>query len=331
MTGIHILDTSRLVTGLTNHMKIKRILMAVLPFFHFSLQAGGLSDNQFDLDLTSFSRDSDSSVTYVYDNSGTVNNRVDDLPLGSTSSFDDDADTGYRISASWRLTGKWALNGAIMASEMSASDSFSDSGAQLEVFRSPHTQEFDAANSVRASYLSEFSGEELNAVYRYSETIDFFLGLGHLSLEERFRMISDDTALVGSGSYVIRTDNDMLGPHVGVALDHMYGDKFGVYLIGKIGWYDNDADQRQRVDDPVLARSNRGSASQTSSVSDIQIGLSYYFTEEFALNFGYQAIEISDVALAEDQFDTTQAGSNDVDDGGDIDCDGFNLGLKVSF
>lgn len=305
--------------------------MAVLPFFPFALKAGGLGDSQFGLDLTSFARDSDGSVTYVYDNSGTVNAPADDLPLGSTSSFDDDADTGYRISASWKFTDKWAVNGAILSSEMSASDKFSDPGGQLEVFRSPITNEFDAANSVRASYLSELSGEELNAVYRYSETVDFYLGLGHLSLEERFRIVSDDTGSVGTGSYVIRTDNDMLGPHVGVALDHMYGDKFGVYLIGKIGWYDNDADQRQRLDDFALTRSNRESASQTSTVSDIQIGLNYYFSEEFALNFGYQLIKISDVALAENQFDTTLAGSNDVDDGGEIDWDGFNLGLKVSF
>ncbi|MDH3763624.1 MAG: BBP7 family outer membrane beta-barrel protein, partial [Gammaproteobacteria bacterium] len=266
-------------------------------------------------------------------------NRVDDLPLGSTSSFDDDADTGYRISASLKLAERWYFNGAIMASEMSSSDSFSDPTAQLEVIRQSVTENFDSADYVQTSYDSDLSGVDLNAVYRFSDSLDFMVGIGQLSLEEKFKIVSNDTSSVlapGEGRYVMNTDNDMLGPHFGAAWNPMISGKLGFYVVGKFGWYENDTEQRQRLDDDpannvLFSRSNSGSDSGTSTITDIRLGLNYDFTQQFAATVGYQIIKISDVALAEDQFDTTQAGSNDVDDDGEIDWDGFNLGLKVSF
>jgi hypothetical protein len=296
--------------------------------------AGALSDNNLSIELNSLERDSDDSVTYVYDNSGTVNDSVDDVSKGSTGSFDDDADTGYLISGSFELTDKWSINAAIMESEMSSSDSFSDPNGRLEVFRASWSESFDAADRVEASYDSELSGMELNAVYRFSDSVDFMVGVGQMDLEEKFKIYSlDSGSLVrpDGGTYKIRTENDMFGPHLGVAWNGMFSEKWGGYVVGKVGWYDNDSKQRQRVDDNNT-RVNSESDSGTSTVTDIRLGVNYHFSSQVVVNAGYQLIQISDVALAESQFyDSDPPGSNDIDSSGEIDWDGFNLGLRISF
>lgn len=303
----------------------------IVPLASF---AGALSDNNLSIELNSLERDSDDSVTYVYDYGVSILNSDDDIPRGSTGSFDDDADTGYLVSGSFELTEKWSINAAIMESEMDSSDSFSDTNGRLDVFRDvDFTESFDGADSVKASYLSELSGVAVNAVYRFSDSVDFMVGVGQMDLDEKFKIDSVDSGSLirpDGGTYKIRTENDMFGPHLGVAWNAMFSEKWGGYLVGKVGWYENDSKQRQRVEDNVT-RVNKGSNSDTSMVTDIRLGLNYSFSSQFAVNAGYQLIQISDVALAESQFDDTPAGNDDIDSSGEIDWDGFNLGLKISF
>ncbi|MFZ9039698.1 MAG: BBP7 family outer membrane beta-barrel protein [Gammaproteobacteria bacterium] len=289
--------------------------------------------------MNSLERDSDDSVTYVYDQGGPpVSDKTNDIPLGSTGSFDDDADTGYLVSGSFEITDKWSINAAIMESEMSSSDSFTDPNSRLDVFRyigtTPWTESFDAADRVEASYDSELSGVDLNAVYRFSDSVDFMVGVGQMDMDEKFKIYSVDSASAirpDGGTYEIRTENDMFGPHLGVAWNGMFSEKWGGYVVGKVGWYENDSEQRQRVDDNDT-RVNGESDSGTSMVTDIRLGLNYHFSIQVAVNAGYQLIQISDVALAESQFyDSVPPGSNDIDSSGEIDWDGFNLGLKISF
>jgi opacity protein-like surface antigen len=204
----------------------------------------------------------------------------------------------------------------------------------LDVFRDvDFTESFDGADSVKASYLSELSGVAVNAVYRFSDSVDFMVGVGQMDLDEKFKITSVDPGSLirpDGGTYRIRTENDMFGPHLGVAWNAMFSEKWGGYLVGKVGWYDNDSKQRQRVVDNVT-RVNRGSDSGTSMVTDIRLGLNYNFSSQLSVNAGYQLVQISDVALAESQFNDSEPGSNDIDNSGEIDWDGFNLGLKISF
>jgi opacity protein-like surface antigen len=255
-----------------------------------------------------------------------------------TGSFDDDADSGYLVSGSFELTEKWSIHASIMESEMDSSDRFSDPNSNLDAFRYigsiDWTGSFDAADSVKASYFSELSGLDVNAVYRFSDSVDFMVGIGQMDLEEKFKIDSVDPGSLirpDGGTYKIRTENDMFGPHLGVAWNTMFSEKWGGYLVGKVGWYENDSEQRQRVEDNVV-RTNKDSDSDTSMVTDIRLGLNYHFSDQFAVNAGYQLIQISDVALAESQFyDSAPPGSNDIDSSGEIDWDGFNLGLRIFF
>ena len=312
-------------------MRAKFFLLVSSMMFPCVLFAGPLAQTHVALDLIKLSRDSSASVDYVYDNSGTVNTAADDTVLGSSGDFDDDADNGYVLSGSLKLNERWSLNVGTYQSETDASDDFSDPNGRLEIFRLPLTSEFDAANVVKASYESELSGLNLNAVYAFDESLDFIVGFGTIDLDERFRIVSDDNGSVGIGRYTIRAENEMQGLHVGVAFSRQLQEKLGVYVIGKLGSYDNDTEQRQHVADTSFTRTNRDSSSTSARVIDLRLGLNYYFTEQLSVDFGYYLVSIDDVALAESQFDTTAAGIDDVVDDDDVDWDGYSLGLKYTF
>ena len=303
-------------------------LLLILQFASASVLAGNLSESHISIDLTQLSRDSGKSITYLYDNGGSVNSPGDDTPLASTSSFSDTADLGYRLSGSKKLSNKWSINGQILTSKFNKNTSFSSTD-RLEIFQAAITDTFDGADSVQSSYKSDLSGEEINAIYQYSDTVAFIFGLGHISLDENMKLTSDDTGNVGT--YTIHTDNALMGLQAGAAINHKQTDKFGMYLVGKIGFYNNDTDQNQQVTDSALTRSNSGSGKETSTVTDLRLGLNYSFTNQFELNLGYQMLSISNVALAESHFNTSAAGSNVVIGSGDVKWNGVTLGLNYNF
>lgn len=296
-----------------------------------SSYAGGLSQDHVVLELNKLARHSDYATTYLYNNNGTVNSSGDDIALGSTSRFDDDADLGYQLSGGKKLTDTWTVHVGLMSAEMDSQVTDTNGNNRLEIWRLPRTNELDSAQSVQAVYSSEWLAVEVSAVYAFSEKVDFFMGLGQLSLDEKFALTSDDIGTAGVGTYTINTGNDMQGFHVGVALNHTLANKFGLYLQGKLGWYSNDTTQSQQVTDSSFTRSNSGSSSEDSTVYDLRLGVNYALSKQLTLNLGYQVIDISNVALAETHFDTSDAGSNVVKDDDDLSWKGYNLGMIYRF
>jgi len=298
------------------------------------LLAGDLSQDYVALEANLLNRDSGNNIVYLYDNNGTPNNSSDDIPIANTGSFSDQADVGYRLSVGKTLSQKWSLQAGILGSDFNQTDSFTDTSSQLEIFRLPLTNNFDSADYVSANYSSELQSLELNLVYKLNDMFDLFAGINKVTLDESFNIVSDDSNIAspGTGIYNINTTNDMLGPQVGFAFNYKPADSYGFYIIGKLAWLDNDADQNQVVDDsPAFTRSNSASDSHSSTMYDIRLGVNYYFNKQLAMNLGYQLIDISDVALAESQFDTTLAGSNTVKTNDSISWDGFNLGISYIF
>ena len=309
----------------------KAKLFLILQCASASVLASNLSDSHISVDLTQLSRDSGKSIVYLNNNGGSNNSRGDDTAIASTSSFSDVADLGYRLSGSKKLSGKWSLNAQLLHSKMSKKNSFSDPSGQFEIIYSG-TDQFDSAHSVQALYKSNLDAEEINAVYQYSDKTNFVFGLGHINLNEKMKITSDDTGTGGVGTYTINTGNSLYGINAGVAMSYKPSNKIGLYFIGKIGLYNNNAEQKQKlVDTSLPTRLNSGSTKETSTLTDLRIGLSYSFTEQLVMNAGYQIYSISNVALAESHFKDTQAGSNAVYSNDDITWNGFNLGLNYSF
>jgi len=298
------------------------------------LLAGQLSTDLLTLDANILHRDSDTNTIYLYNNNGTVNNPADDIPLAGTGSFSDDADVGFRLAGTKQLSNKWSINVGILSSELSKTDSFTDPSSQLEIFRLPITDNFDSATSVSAAYNSKLQNIEVNAVYRFSGSLDLFAGLTQIKLDERFKIVSNDplSTVPGVGTYTINTNNKLIGPQIGISYNYKPGTKYSLYVIGKLAWMNNDASQNQYVDDaPTFIRSNNASDSHSSSMYDVKLGVNYYFTQQLAMNLAYQYIKVSDVVLAEGQFDTTIAGSNALKISDGVSWAGFSIGLGYYF
>ena len=117
----------------------------------------------------------------------------------------------------------------------------------------------------------------------------------------------------------------------GLAANYKASGKINIFLVGKIGLYDNSSNQNQTVTDTTLNRSNSGSKSGSSTITDVKLGMKYSFSKQVVINLDYQLINVSDVALAESHFNTTAGGSNVVQNNGDLEWSGFNLGLTYLF
>lgn len=312
---------------------IKRIVISIsLGLIAGPLLAGQLSADQVMLEANILHRDSDKNTVYLYNNNGTVNNAADDIALAGTGGFSSDADTGYRLSGSKRLSASWSINAVLSSSELSKTDTFIDPSSHLEIFRSPLTANFDAANYVSAAYYSRLRTAEVNAIYRLGGSMDLLAGITRLKLDEQFKIVSDDNLAAGIGTYTINTDNKMLGPQIGLAYSYKPGARYRIYFIGKLAWLSNDASQNQYVDDaPTFTRNNSASVSHSSTMYDFKVGINYYFTDQLAANLGYQYIKITEVALAESQFDTTAAGPATLTASDSVSWGGFSLGLGYYF
>lgn len=314
---------------LMNNVYLKSLLILGISSVNYSLMAGELSQDQISVDLMQLTRDSNNSVTYLYDNGGTVNSPGDDTVLSSTGDFNK-ADLGYRLSGSKKVSEKWSFHAGLISMTMDSASSFNSSG-QLEIFQLAATGDFDAAHTVQANYSSEMAGEEINAIYQYNDSIDYIIGISHLNIDEQFKIISDDTGNPGVGTYTIDTGNDMMGVQIGVAVNHKTTDKISFYALGKVGFYDNSSNQIQTVTDSALNRSNNGTESGSSTITDVKLGMKYHYSKQIVMNLDYQLINISNVTLAESHFDTTFAGSNAVINSDDLKWSGFNLGLTYMF
>jgi len=311
----------------------KTKLFLVLQCAATAVFAGNLSESHISVDLTQLERDSGKSVVYLNDNGTTINNRSDDTPVASTGSFNDTADIGYRLSGSKKLIDNWSINFQLFNNSMSKSQSFLSPNERFEIIYGG-TNEFDSARTVQSTYDSDVMTEEINAVYKKNDNLDFLFGIGHINLEETMSIVSDDVGTGGVGTYKINTENSMLGVHTGVSIDYKATDNVDLYFVGKIGVYDNKAKQTQTFRDTSAADiDTSGSTKETSNLIDVRLGLNYSFTSKLVMNVGYQSYKISNVALAESHFkDTLSAiNSNAVNGKDDITWSGFNLGLNYRF
>jgi opacity protein-like surface antigen len=293
--------------------------------------AGSMSETQIGVELLQLERDSNQNIIYVWDNAGNVGIHADDTAVDTTGSFDDTADPGFRLNAARKLTDKWSIHGAYTTfGKLDKTSTFSDPSAQLDVFWTGGTQEFDSADIVQASYTSELKNFEVNAVYAMSDRLDVFAGVSQMTLDESFKVFSDDYGLTGTGQYNIDTSNDLLGVQLGINLSHPATDSLNLYVLAKLGWYNNSAEQKQTVTDPVYNRNASASGDGSSTVYEIRLGGSYDFGNNILMNLGYQYTTVTDVALAESQFDVVGGGAALSSDG-EIAWQGLNLGLSYYF
>ncbi|MBN1590121.1 MAG: BBP7 family outer membrane beta-barrel protein [Pirellulales bacterium] len=189
---------------------------------------------------------------------------------------------------------------------------FSDAGpgtATFDTFRGSGTQAI--------SYTSELHACELNVQRHFEPWISSsghsLAGLRFVTLDEDFVFTSHDTPTGEVGEYLIATENRLLGLQIGGDLAWQVSPRTALCLWAKVALLLNFSNQNSR-----LVNSDTGSTGydlpiNTGDVTDgdlaslAELGLSFHFavTRRIELRAGYEAMLLSGLTLAPEQFDHT--------------------------
>ena len=179
-------------------------------------------------------------------------------------------------------------------------------------------------------YDATLKNYELNTWVRKNNWLRWGVGLRHTDLRENFDTIETGSRTAGSGGtgFFSDTDNDLFG--VQGLLELRYQLLPGVQIEAgvKIGGYHNNIDVRLDTENRDLHYEDEA----FSTVTDFNIGVALFVTQQIDLRFGYQSMVLSDVALAPNQ----SAGFNFFQDSApakveELTFDGGYVGIEMRF
>jgi hypothetical protein len=209
----------------------------------------------------------------------------------------------------------------------------SSHGLSLPGALGPATQDFSAAQIMNASLTSRINNVEVNFIRPTDrEGINLLAGFRYLNLDERFNLESL-SQFGGTSDYRANTANNLFGGQVGTTMNRQWG-VFGLEVLGKVGIFGNDAQQRTYMtdlDSTSLLRDAYNRSGQVAFVGEIGINGTIQFTRSLYCRVGYDLIWVEGIARATDQLDftnTAASGTDLVSDGGAF-LHGFNFGVEA--
>lgn len=166
------------------------------------------------------------------------------------------------------------------------------------------------------------------------QSFSWFGGFRYLNVGEKLNIAGQGVVPGETGSYNIRTSNNLYGVQLGARVRQTQG-RFGWDATGQAGIFGNDAQQSQTVQDFPPGSVLRNVSSSQGGVAFVGQGnLSglYALTNVWNLRAGYNVIWIEGLALAPDQlnFNFATAGSgSQVNNNGGLFLHGVNVGLEA--
>lgn len=170
------------------------------------------------------------------------------------------------------------------------------------------------------------------------QSLEWFCGFRYLNLGERLNISAQRTVnnAVESGSYNLRTNNNLYGLQIGGRMRRTQG-RIGWEAGGKAGIFGNDSRQSQSVTDfPdfALRPAVSNSSGTVAFVGETNLTALYRLTNVWNLRAGYNVMWIEGVALAPDQLDfdfaAAQGGSGLRNDGGML-LHGVSFGVEARY
>lgn len=172
-----------------------------------------------------------------------------------------------------------------------------------------------AANSFRssafqsASYSSRAYSWELGLRRWVSPVGSVLVGFRYANVDEEFSLdVLRRNGSSDTGSYRIKTDNDLVGLQIGGEYMRLApADRVKIALMGKAGLYINFHEQESRLFDaraPAIDDTRSNSSTGLASIFEFGIIATYKLSEHIMLRGGYQHIFFTGLALAPDQLDS---------------------------
>jgi hypothetical protein len=193
------------------------------------------------------------------------------------------------------------------------------------------------------SYASRLNNAELNLRRRVimpqrrhrSAELSYLLGLRYMKVREDFGYDTESPLPDPGGgtqnTVDVRTGNDLFGVQLGALSQFLVVDRGWIDFEIKGALFMNDADSRiqgQIQGTDVMLDDDQD---VTAFATDLSLQFNYQFAPEWTIRAGYNAMWLTGVALASDNFSsnaTTMAGGTaNLDHSGDVVYHGPNIGL----
>lgn len=186
---------------------------------------------------------------------------------------------------------------------------------------------------MRPTRHSAYELEDIPAV----GVVDWIAGFRWANLEEQATLAIDSPSAGGTSTYTTRTSNDLFGGQIG-GRGRLAWEAWALEGWIKAGIAGVDQRQAQdpildRVVDDVYRPGGSGSTSGVAGLMDTGIMVVRRLSASWSLRIGYSSYWITNVALAPDQFDLTNAtvAPTAVRAGRTVWLGGANLGLEATW
>ena len=215
-------------------------------------------------------------------------------------------DLNYDFDVLPRLTGGYVLrNGLAVEGTYFYKDDFSNR-TRITVPGDLNMTAFgDAAylgvDSVGVNASTKLQSAEINLV-ETERFFNFLAGFRYIELAEQ-ALIQTNDAVFGNGLANIRTYNKLLGGQAGVRAAHTWG-LMGLEGQGKLGMFYNDSSSMTNANDPGsgFTTAQRADGQNETFLGELQIMLTIRSTSAWQYRLGYNAMWLTQTALAIDQI-----------------------------
>lgn len=292
-----------------------------LPGMTAAEDAAHPSDWYFGLSALSLGRSTPSDGAIVAANpAGT--------PFLTGSDFDFGMDDGLEATIGFWVSDTTAIEARFMSFDTATSYSFTTPGSFIGVgFTGP------GGTAVASDYDTEFQSGELNWRSEKSDRLTVLAGLRGMDIADTMGTVLG--ANVATGLY--EAENSLMGAQIGAqfALRNA-SDPFQLDLSAKVGAFANrsNAGIREFQGNNFIGEFQSDVVTETSYALEIGLTAGYQLSKNTRLTAGYQALWISDLALAADAASNSLLNPSLLNGNiyrDDLLLHGFTVGLQVNF
>jgi hypothetical protein len=200
------------------------------------------------------------------------------------------------------------------------------------------SEDYDYNNSARIRFTSRMDDVQLNLRRRVRVVPDrqvraetsCLVGLRYMNIAESFGYVAE-SPLAGRGTQWrnVHTNNDMFGVQIGALAQFLVVDQGWIDFEVKGVMFFNEASNR--IESNFLFDPYPADAQRTSFMGDLALNFNYQFAPSWTFRLGYNAMWLTGVALASENFfvdvNTPVTSPNPIDHSGRIVYHGPTIGL----
>ncbi len=191
---------------------------------------------------------------------------------------------------------------------------------------------FRNAQQHSQEYRSDFHSGELNRRWWGWDVLSTSLGMRYIYLGDKYRFDSLDLAEGKTGTFKIDTDNNLIGPQLGVDLYRPLG-RWSTGLWSKAGIYANFVEGNMSLVNDGVTQFANGDDDNVQFAVEAEIGafVKLQLTPRMSLQAGYELWYLYGVATATSQTASplTPASGTNIDSEDDIFYHGASLGAEL--